>query len=107
MYANNSNRVGQDTSPKTAREPLTPPREVGEIGAQAQRLQTIISCLAISIEQLATRLEPILHSPSPANPDGLTVGPRDTEMGQFLLNSNEQLERLDQFILDIKSRVAL
>lgn len=103
MYANSPNRIGQDNNaPKLSR-----PSEVGEIGQQAPRLESTISSLAVSLDMLSQRLSPILHSPSPSNPEGLTTGPRDTEMGEFLHTSNQRLDNLSARVEEITSRVAL
>jgi hypothetical protein len=97
MYASNSNRVGQDTSHRNSPTTgLGAPREVGEIGQQAQRL-----------EHLATRLDPILHSPSPTAQDTLGSGPRDTEMAQFLHEQNDRILNLAARVEDMLARIAL
>ena len=83
------------------------PGEVGEIGQQVQRLEATISSLYCALDALSERLSPILHSPSPVGEAGLAVGPRDTEMGQFILTCNDRLDSLIARVVDIRTRVAL
>lgn len=94
----------QRSGPSTADDP----RPQGEIAIQAQILENRITELAISLDTLTYTLRSILYTEgkAPQN-EGITSGPRDTEMAQFLYMKNDALEQLIAQVRSLTDRVAL